>query len=114
MWTLTPTKNAQARKPTYGTYSVFPHSATPLCSGLHGSHLPDLPPNRQRLDLVSTPPLCDGCHFFRRQRRQRPLVSIPSLLQPCRLGSRRPVHAPDEVGRARARSQGHLALGSGR
>ena len=47
-------------------------------------------------------------HLLLRSRRHRPLGTVPSLLQPCHLGHRYPLHVPRQAGRHHPRTGGHL------
>src|SRR4051795_3268558 len=82
------TSDPVQRKPTHGTYSLVRRPATGLLPGLHRPDLPDLLLDRHRLDPLPPAPLHHRGHLLLRQGRHRPLVPIPSLLQPCRLGPR--------------------------
>ena len=67
--------------------------------------------DRHGLDPFPSAPLYDGGHLRRRQRRQRALVPVPSLLQPCRLGPGHLVPVPGQIGLSPSWPRCHLALG---
>ena len=65
---------------------------------LHRPHLPDLRRDRRRLGPLAAAPLHHRSHLLRRLCRQRTLVAVPSLLQPCRLGHRHLLHGTGQAG----------------
>src|SRR4051812_27581597 len=91
------TSDPELRKPTHGTYTLVPRPATALLTGLHRSHLPDLLVDRHRLAPLASPPLHHRGHLLLRPGRHRPLVPLPSLLQPRRLGPRYLLDVPRQA-----------------
>src|SRR3954464_8524055 len=88
------TSDPELREPTHGTYTLVRRPATALLPRLHRTHLPDLLLDRHRVAPLPSPPLHHRGHLLLRPRRHRPLVPLPSLLQPRRLGPRHPHHVP--------------------
>ena len=105
------TSDPEPRKPTHGTYTLVRRPATALLPGLHRPHLPDLLADRHRLDPLPSPPLHHRGHLLLRPGRHRPLVPLPSLLQPRRLGPRYLLHVPRQARRHHPRPGGHSPLG---
>src|SRR5262249_50736 len=104
-------KSHPTRKPTHGTYLLIPRLATALPPDLPRAHLPDVRRDRRRLGPLAAAPLHHRGHLLRRPRRHRPLVAIPSLLQPCRLGHRYLLPVPGRAGRDDPRPRRHPDLG---
>src|SRR5207249_3720026 len=110
LWHLVWLSNATrflAGKPTHATYPILPRSATAIRDRFHGTHVSDLRADLQWLGAVTTPSLHHRGHLLRRQRRQGPLGSLPSLLQRRGLGSRYPQHVLGPVRRQNPFSHGH-------
>src|SRR6516165_10319461 len=104
-------KSHPTREPTHGTYLLIPRPATALRPDLHRAHLPDLRRDRRRLGPLPAPPLHHRGHLLRRERRPRPLVAVPSLLQPCRLGHRYLLPVLGRAGPDHPRPRRHPPLG---
>src|SRR5260370_22258701 len=104
------TTSRPARKPTHGTYFFFRRSATAFCPRFHHANFSDVSASGHRLGSVPPAPLCDRRHLLQRQRGQRALVALPSLLQSCGLGHGCPLSPSRQTRRRDPRSPCHLAL----
>ena len=107
-------KAPRTRKPTHGTYLLVPRPATAILPGLHLADLPDLRLDRLGLGPLSATPVHYRSYLLQRQCRQRALVAVPSLLQPCRLGHRHLLPLPGQVGHDDPRPGQHRLLGGRR